>query len=149
MALNVGFRVPAKPLRFEHWGAHEDLSLPNHALTLTVISKLSASNPQKERHKSLYWFGPPLWCNTLLQFGVVDCLVGWGWKNTRYEQPPEERCSWARGAGVCEGSLNDPSPLWWWLVLFIEALALFPNIEQEGIQRRPFWKGTSSTSYPD
>ena len=22
----VGFRVPAKPLRFEHWGAHEDLS---------------------------------------------------------------------------------------------------------------------------
>ena len=25
---NVGFRVPAKPLRFEYWGAHEDLSLP-------------------------------------------------------------------------------------------------------------------------
>ena len=27
-APNVGFRVPAKPLRFEHWGAHEDLSSP-------------------------------------------------------------------------------------------------------------------------
>ena len=25
---SVGFRVPAKPLRFELWGAHEDLSLP-------------------------------------------------------------------------------------------------------------------------
>ena len=24
----VGFRVPAKSLRFKHWGAHEDLSFP-------------------------------------------------------------------------------------------------------------------------
>ena len=24
-AQNVGSRVPAKPSRFEHWGAHEDL----------------------------------------------------------------------------------------------------------------------------
>ena len=24
-APNVGYRVPAKPLRFELWGAHEDL----------------------------------------------------------------------------------------------------------------------------
>ena len=26
IVLGVGFRVPAKPLRFEHWGAHEDLT---------------------------------------------------------------------------------------------------------------------------
>ena len=39
--------------------------------------------------------------------------------------------------------------LWWWLVLFIEALALFPNIEQEGILQRPNSKETTSTSYPD
>ena len=31
----------------------------------------------------------------------------------------------------------DPSPLTWWLVLFIEALVLFPNIEREGSQQRP------------
>ena len=35
-APNVGFWVPAKPLRFEHWGAHEDLSpsssRPHHDL---------------------------------------------------------------------------------------------------------------------
>ena len=31
--------------------------------------------------------------------------------------------------------------LWWWLVLFIEALVLFPNIEQEGIPQWPNSKG--------
>ena len=29
----------------------------------------------------------------------------------------------------------------WWLVLFIEALVLFPNIEREGIPQRPNSKG--------
>ena len=38
-APNVGFRVPAKPLSFEHWGAHKDSPLPNHALSVTAISK--------------------------------------------------------------------------------------------------------------
>ena len=28
--VNVGSWVPAKPSRFEHWGAHEDLPLPIH-----------------------------------------------------------------------------------------------------------------------
>ena len=37
----VGYRVPAKPLRFELWGAHEDLSLPKHALSPAAISKLA------------------------------------------------------------------------------------------------------------
>ena len=73
-APNVGLRVPAKPLRFELWGAHEDLSPLAHALT--IISKLSSPNPKNKGHKSLYWFGPPMWCNTLLQCGVVDCLSG-------------------------------------------------------------------------
>ena len=38
----------------------------------------------------------------------------------------------------------------WWLVLFILALALFPNIEWEGSQQ--WWansKGAASTSYPN
>ena len=52
------------------------ISLPLvHALAM--ISKLSSPNPKNKRHESLYWFGPPLWCNTLLQCSVVDCLVGW------------------------------------------------------------------------
>ena len=50
-APNVGFRVPAKLLRFEHWGAHEDLPLPNHALSLTVISRPSSTNTQHKRHE--------------------------------------------------------------------------------------------------
>ena len=37
---NVGYRVPAKPLRFELWGAHKDLLLPNLAFSLTAIPKL-------------------------------------------------------------------------------------------------------------
>ena len=36
-AFSVGFQVPAKPLRFELWGAHEDLLLPIHAHSLTAI----------------------------------------------------------------------------------------------------------------
>ena len=46
-----------------------------------------------------------------------------------------------RGAlvlGGCGDELNELSPLLlWWLVLFIEALVLFPNIEREGSQQRP------------
>ena len=75
-APNVGFRVPAKPLRFEHWGAREDLPLPNHALTLTAISKDKLDELATQGTQDLYWFGPPLWCNTLLQCVVVDCLLG-------------------------------------------------------------------------
>ena len=41
-------------------------------------------------------------------------------------------------AGVVEDDLNQfetPPLLLWWLVLFIEALVLFPNIEREGSQQ--------------
>ena len=42
-----------------------------------------------------------------------------------------------------ESSMVRPS-LWWWLVLFIEALVLFPNIEREGSQQwRANLKGDS------
>ena len=46
------------------------------AHALTAISRLSASNSQNKGTQDLYWFGPPMWCNTLLQCGVVDCLSG-------------------------------------------------------------------------
>ena len=40
-APNVGSWVPAKPLRFELWGAREDLFLTDHALSRFPISKLA------------------------------------------------------------------------------------------------------------
>ena len=40
---------------------------------------------------------------------------------------------WLRSKMVCL--------IWWWLVLFIEAMVLFPNIEQEGMPQRPNLKG--------
>ena len=64
--------------------------------------------------------------------------------NTREEQPPEARCSCAC---VVEDDLNQfeiSCLLLWWLVLFIEALVLFPNLEREGSQQwRANLKGDS------
>ena len=37
----VGSRVLAKPLRSELWGAREDLSLTDHALTRFAVSRLA------------------------------------------------------------------------------------------------------------
>ena len=53
-----------------------------------------------------------------------------------------------------EDELNEFQPRWiplllWWLILFIEALVLSPNIDQEGSQQWPIQKGTTSTAYPD
>ena len=43
-----------------------------------------------------------------------------------------------------------PPLLYGWLVLFIEALVLFPNIEREGSQQwRANLKGAASINYPD
>ena len=49
--ISVGFRVPAKPLRFEHWGACEDLSLTDHVLKHFAVSKGSSTNSQHKGHK--------------------------------------------------------------------------------------------------
>ena len=63
-APNVGFRVPVKPLRFEHWGAHEDLSLTNDTLTHFAISKLGSTNSQHKRHK--------IYTGSGHRFGVIN-----------------------------------------------------------------------------
>ena len=109
--------------------------------------------------QGLYWFGPPLWCNTLLQ-----CVVWWiaSWADDDDEQYKEEQPREGlllAGAMNCWEELSHPSlslylsacllALAWvlpdlflsspllcgWLVLFIEALVLFPNIEREGSQQ--------------
>ena len=39
--------------------------------------------------QGLYWFGPPLWCNTLLQCGGGGLPLGLMMNSTREGQPPE------------------------------------------------------------
>ena len=75
-APNVGFRVPAKPLRFEHWGAHEDSPLPNHALSLTAISKPNSTNSQHKGHKIYTSSGHRCSVIPYSSVVVVDCLSG-------------------------------------------------------------------------
>ena len=101
--------------------------------------------------QDLYWFGPPLWCNTLLQC-VVWWIASWADDDEQYkEEQPREGLLFA-GAMNCWEEFSHHSlslslililsslildlPLpWGWLVLFIEALVLFPNIEQEGSEQ--------------
>ena len=60
---------------FEHWGAHEDFPLPNHALSLTVISKPSSTNSQHKRHE--VYTGSGHRCGVIpYPSVVVDCLFG-------------------------------------------------------------------------
>ena len=63
--------VPAKPSRFEHWGAREDLPLPNHALSLTAIARPSSTNPQHKRHE--------IYTGSGHRFGVIpySSVVWW------------------------------------------------------------------------
>ena len=72
----VGFQVSAKPSRFEHWGACEDIPLPNHALSLTVISKPSSTNPQHKRHEVYTGLGHRCGVIPYSSVVVVDCLLG-------------------------------------------------------------------------
>ena len=72
---DVGFRVPAKPLRFEHWGAREDFPLPNHALNLTVISKPSSTNSQHKRHE--IYTGSGHRCGVIPYSSVVWWIASW------------------------------------------------------------------------
>ena len=63
--------------------------------------------------------------------------------NTR-ENSLARVCSCAWCACVVEDDLNQleiSCLLLWWLVIFIEALVLFPNIEREGIPQWPNLKG--------
>ena len=108
--------------------------------------------------QSLYWFGPPLWCNTLLQC-VVWWIASWADGDEQYkEEQPREGLFLAGEMNYWE-EFSHPSlsrisifPLrpflslslylpCGWLVLFIEALVLFPNIEWEGSQQWPNLKG--------
>ena len=75
-APNVGFRIPAKPLRFEHWGAHGDFPLPNLTLSLAAIPKLRSMNSQHKRHKIYTGSGHRCGVIPYSYVVVVDCLLG-------------------------------------------------------------------------
>src|SRR4051812_4680840 len=106
----------SKPLRFKHWGAHEVFSSYRATLWLAKISRTNSTNSQHRKTRGLYWFEPPLWCNTLLQCGGGGLPLGLMMNSTREEQPPEVEvflCSadlWMRTRSV---------PLLWWLALLI------------------------------
>ena len=77
-----------RPLRFEHRSARGDLSPTD----LRSISSRDLSWKQRitQGTRGLYWFGPPLWCNTLLQC-VVWWIASWADDDEQYkeEQPRE------------------------------------------------------------
>ena len=130
-------------------------------------SKTRAKTTQETQ--GLYWFGPPLWCNTLLQC-VVWWIASWADDDELYKEEQPREGLFLAGAMNCWEELSHPSlslsdlnplsrasfselldPLRLslslssgWLILFIEALVLFPNIEREGSQQwRANLKGDS------
>ena len=111
----VGSRVPAKPSRFEHWGAREDL-LPTDPRPSSLRSRGRTRRTHKTKAQDLYWFRTPLWCNTLLQFEVCGWPLGLMRNSTREEQPHEGLFLWSLSFCRPDGSI---SPLCGWLVLFI------------------------------
>ena len=62
--------------------------------------------------------------NSLLRRGVLEL---------------DELVMWLGGMDPVQDEMT-PLPRWW-LVLFIEALVLFPNIRREGIPQRPILQG--------
>ena len=59
--------------------------------------------------QGLYWFGPPLWCNTLLQC-VVWWIASWADDDEQYkEEQPREGLFLAGAMNYWEG-FSHPSP---------------------------------------
>ena len=95
-APNVRFLVLGKPLRFEHWGAHEDFPLPNLALSLAVISKLSSMNSPHKRDK--IYTGSGHRCGVIPNSSVVWWIASWAeheqYKGKNYLPRRGVSCDW-------------------------------------------------------
>ena len=69
--------------------------------------------------QGLYWFGPPLWCNTLLQC-VVWWIASWADDDERYKEEQPREGLFLAGAMNCQEELSHPS-----LSLFLIETPLF------------------------
>ena len=107
---------------------------------------LASTDPKNTRHK--IYTGSGHRCGVIPYSSVVWWIASWD----EDEQLQGKNNLLRRGVLVLGelvvGRIALPLSLWW-LVLFIEALVLSPNIEREGSQQGQFLKGTTSKSYPD
>ena len=151
----VGFWVLAKPLRFELWGAHEDLSSPSDSPS--PLSQGSARRTRRTKELKIYT-GLGHRCGVIPYSSVVWWIATWA-GDEQYKGRTASRGSILGWGDELLGGVQSPFSLslslvsirclfqildircpipllWGWLVLFIEALVIFPNIEREGSQQR-------------
>ena len=81
-----------RPLRFEHWGACRDFAY--YLLAPLRHARIKAMKRTTQGTRGLYWFGPPLWFNTLLQCVVCGLLLGLMMMNNTMENNLARVCSW-------------------------------------------------------
>ena len=55
--------------------------------------------------QGLYWFGPPLWCNTLLQC-VVWWIASWADDDEQYKEEQPREGLFLAGAMNCKGEFS-------------------------------------------
>ena len=58
--------------------------------------------------QGLYWFGPPLWCNTLLQC-VVWWIASWADDDEQYKEEQPREGLFLAGAMNCWEEFSHPS----------------------------------------
>jgi len=58
--------------------------------------------------QGLYWFGPPLWCNTLRQC-VVWWIASWDDEEEQYKEEQPREGLFLAGAMNCWEEFNHPS----------------------------------------
>ena len=87
-------RIPGsgRPLRFKHWGARGDFA--SYLPAPLRHARIEAMKITTQGTHGLYWFGPPLWCNTLLQCVVCGLPLGLMMMNNTREDSLARVCSW-------------------------------------------------------
>ena len=72
-----------RPLRFEHWGVRGDFV--SYLPAPLRHARIKAMKRTTQGTQGLYWFRPPLWCNTLLQC-VVWWIASWADDGEQYKE---------------------------------------------------------------
>ena len=95
-----------RPLRFEHWGARGDFA--SYLPAPLRHARIKAMKGTTQGTQGLYWFGPPLWCNTLLQC-VVWWIASWADDDEQYKEEQPREGLFLAGAMNCWEELSHPS----------------------------------------